>query len=285
MASNQQKNHVAFKAQDEAQVERQFLKGTKDEDLGVYCDIFSAKSNFKGQDGGVVTELLSKGFEEGLFDAAVVVRRLEGYNAEAVVACNVSDVAAASGTKYLRVNVTSKLRELMEQGKKRIAIVCTPCEAKAARKIQQNLRIECNLTIIGLFCFEAFNHGKLKEKIQSRLGVDIDDAGKTQIRQGRFRVDVSGNTCSCRVKELDHAVEKACGFCDDFTSRFADISVGSAGSGEGFSTVIVRSDVGEGLVGKLDAQKEAANKLEVARLANLKRERAEKKFTDSKQAV
>jgi coenzyme F420 hydrogenase subunit beta len=87
------------------------------------------------------------------------------------------------------------------------------------------------------------------------------------------------------VKELDHAVEKACGFCDDFTSRFADISVGSAGSGEGFSTVIVRSDVGEGLVGRLDAQKEAANKLEVARLANLKRERAEKKFADSKQAV
>jgi len=285
MASNQQKNHVAFKAQDEAQFERQFLKGTKDEDLGVYCDIFSAKSSFKGQDGGVVTALLSKGFEEGLFDAAVVVRRIEGYNAEAVVAYNAADVATASGTKYLRVNVTGKLRELIDQGKKRIAIVCTPCEVKAARKIQQTLRSECNLTIIGLFCFEAFNHERLKEEIQRRLGVDIDGADKTQVRQGRFRVDVSGNTCSCRVKELDNAAEKACGFCDDFTSRFADVSVGSTGSGEGYSTVIVRSKVGEELVGKLDAQKEAANKAEVARLAKLKLERAEKRFADRKQAV
>lgn len=285
MASNQSKKHVAFKAQNEAQIERQFLKGTKDEDLGVYCDMFSAKSCFKGQDGGVVTALLSKGFEEGLFDAAVVVRRIEGYNAMAVVAYNATDVAAASGTKYLRVNVTSKLRELIDQGKKRIAIVCTPCEAKAARKIQQTLGSECNLTLIGLFCFEAFNSGRLKEEIQRRLGVDIDGVDKTQVRQGRFIVDVSGNTGSCSVKELDNAAEKVCGFCDDFTSQFADISVGSAGSGEGYSTVIVRSDVGEELVGKLDAQKEAANKLEVARLAKLKRQRAEKKIANRKQTV
>ena len=92
-----------------------------------------------------------------MFDAAIVVRRGEGYSAEAVVATNPSDVFAAKGTKYLRVNVTKKLRELISQGKKRIAIVCTPCEAKAARKIQQTLKNECEITVIGLFCFEAFN--------------------------------------------------------------------------------------------------------------------------------
>ena len=53
--------------------------GTKDEDLGVYCDLFSAKSSVEGQDGGVVTALLQKGFREGLFDAAIVVRRMQGY--------------------------------------------------------------------------------------------------------------------------------------------------------------------------------------------------------------
>ena len=66
MADNQAEKTQNYKAQDEAKIEQQFLKGTKDEDLGVYCDLFSAKSGIEGQDGGVVTALLVKGFEEGI---------------------------------------------------------------------------------------------------------------------------------------------------------------------------------------------------------------------------
>ena len=284
MASNQPKKHGAFKAQNEAQIERQFLKGTKDEDLGVYCDMFSAKSSFKGQDGGVVTALLARGIEEGLFDAAIVVNRLHGYCAEAVVAQNVEKVLSASGTKYFRVNVTAKLRELIEKGKKRIAIVCPPCEVKVARKIQQNLKTPCQITVMGLFCFEAFNPEKLKAEIQNRLNVNIDTAEKTQVRQGKFLVQTNGKMHSCRVKDLDAAAEKACGYCDDFTSRFADVSIGSVGSPEGYSTVIVRSPVGEKLVEKLEAQKDVVDSAEVARLAKFKRERCEKAFANKKKA-
>ena len=282
MVTNQSEKNQNFKVQDEAQIERQFLKGTKDENIGVFCNMFSAKTAFEGQDGGVVTALLVKGFEEDLFDAAIVVRRVEGYNAEAAVAQSVGDVAAVKGTKYLRVNVTAKLRELISQGKKRIAIVSTPCEAKAARKIQQNLKIDCKITVIGLFCFEAFNKAKLKEELSSRLGVDVDQAQKTQVRNGKFTLQIDGKMHSCRVKDLDAAAEKACGFCDDFTSRFADISVGSVGSKEGYSTVIVRSAMGEKLVQRLDAEKGAVDKSEVARLAKFKRIRAKKSFNEPK---
>src|ERR1700690_2924412 len=147
MPDNQVEKNANYKNQDEAKIEKQFLQGTKDEDLGVYCDLFSAKSEVEGQDGGVVSAILVKGFEEGLFDVAIVVRRGEGYTAEAVVAENPIDVLAAKGTKYLKVNVTKKLRELIGQGKKRIAIVCTPCEAKAARKIQQTIGSDCEITV------------------------------------------------------------------------------------------------------------------------------------------
>ena len=282
MVTNQSKKNQNFKVQDEAQIERQFLKGTKDENIGVFCNIFSAKTAFEGQDGGVVTALLVKGLEEDLFDAAIVVRRVEGYNAEAAVAQSVGDVAAVKGTKYLRVNVTAKLRELISQGKKRIVIVCTPCEAKAARKIQQNLKIDCQIFVIGLFCFEAFNKAKLKEELDSRLSVDVDQAQKTQVRNGKFTLQVDGKMYSCKVKDLDAAAEKACGFCDDFTSRFADISVGSVGSKEGYSTVIVRSSVGEKLVQRLDGEKGAVDKSEVARLAKFKRIRAKKSLNNPK---
>lgn len=276
MAKDHLEQHQNYKAQDEAKIEQEFLKGTKDPDLGVYCDLFSAKSIIEGQDGGVVSALLVKGFEEGIFDSAIVVRRWEGYSAEAVVAANVEEVIAARGTKYLRINVTRKLRELISQGKKRIAIVCTPCEAKAVRKLQQNLKNDCEITVLGLFCFEAFNKVKLKEEIRTRLDVDLNSAEKTQIRQGKFTAVVDGKEYSCKVKDLDGAAEKACHYCNDFTARFADISVGSVGSKNGFSSVVVRSKVGEKLVKNLNVAKEAVDKEEVVRLSKFKMKRAKK---------
>jgi coenzyme F420 hydrogenase subunit beta len=270
-----------YKAQDEAKIEQEFLKGTKNENLGVYCDIFSAKSGVDGQDGGIVTALLVKGIKEGIFDSAIVVQRKEGYNAESVVADNVNDVMAARGTKYLRVRVTPKLRELVDQGKKKIAIVCTPCEVRAARKIQQTLKRNSSnqeLTILGLFCSEAFNYGKLKEEIKTRLGADIDKAEKTQIRKGKFIMHLKGKEYSCNVRDLDKAVEKGCHYCDDFSARLADISVGAVGSQNGYSTVIVRSEAGKKLLENLDIAKEEVDKEEIIKLSRLKKQRAEKSF-------
>jgi coenzyme F420 hydrogenase subunit beta len=276
MPETQAEKTQNYKAQDEAKIEQQFLQGTKDPNLGVYCDMFSAKSCFKGQDGGVVTALLVKGFDMGIFDAAVVVRRGEGYSAEAFAATSASEALEASGTKYLRVNVNKNLRELISQGKKRIALVCTPCEAKAARKIQQTFKNECKITVIGLFCFEAFNKAKLKEEVQTRWGIDLDKVEKMQIRQGKFSAVADGKEHICKVKDLDGAVEKACLYCDDFTSRFADISVGSVGSKIGYSSVIVRSKDGEELAKHLNGAREAVDKEEVARLSKFKMDRAKK---------
>lgn len=276
MPDNQAEKNQNYIAQDEAKIEQQFLEGSKDPNLGVYCNMFSAKSRFEGQDGGVVTALLVKGFEEHIFDAAVVVYRGDGYSAKAAVATNAEEAVAARGTRYLRVNVTKKLRELINQGKKRVAIVCTPCEAKVARKIQQSLKNEFEITVIGLFCFEAFNKTKLKEEMYTRLGIDLNKVEKTQIRHLKFTAFIDGKEYSCKVNDLDCAAEKACLYCDDFTSRFADVSVGSVGSKPGFSSVVVRSKVGVELVKNLDATIEGVDKEKVVRLSKFKMERAKK---------
>jgi coenzyme F420 hydrogenase subunit beta len=263
-------------AQDKAKIAQKFLKDIEDKDLGVYCDIFSAKSSIKGQDGGIATSLLVKGFEEGLFDSAIVVRRGKGYSAEAVVAENPSDVLAAKGTKYLKVNVTKKLRELISCGKKRIAIVCTPCEAKTSRKIQQTLNKDCEITIIGLFCFEAFNSAKLKDEVKARFDVDLDKVEKTQVQHGKFVMYFDGKEISCKVEDLDVAAERACRFCNDFTSELSDISVGSVGSKKGYSTLIVRTKTGEKLLKNIDLSIEPVDKEEIIRLSKFKRSRAKK---------
>ncbi len=253
---------------------------TDEPSIGEYRDVFSAKTEAEGQDGGVVTSLLLKGLREGLFDAAIVVRRVEGYCAEAFVAESEKDVLAASGTKYLKVNVTAKLRELLKNGKKRIAIVGTPCEAAAARRIQKTAGKDCEVTILGLFCFEAFNHDKLKAQTQTLLNADLDSVEKIQVRDGKFVAKTAGGEVNCKVKNLDCACEASCRVCGDFTAELADVSVGSVGSAEGYSTVIVRSMAGQQLVKNLKCQKTSANTTEVKRLAMYKRKRAQKNLAE-----
>ena len=267
--------------EDIEKIEQQFLKGTKDPNFGVYSDVFAAKSTIDGQDGGVATALLVLGIQQGLFDAAIVVQMTDGYNSEAIIAETVDDIIKAKGTKYLRVKMMSKLGELINKGKKKIAVVGTACEVRAARKIQQIMLKEypdVEITIIGLFCFEAFDYEKLKEETKKLLGVDLDKAEKTQIHKGKYIVQVDGKEYSCKVKELNDAIEKGCTYCDDFTAKLADISVGSVGSPEEYSTVIVRSDAGKKLLEKLDLTKQAADTEEVTKLSIFKKKRATKNF-------
>jgi coenzyme F420-reducing hydrogenase beta subunit/Na+-translocating ferredoxin:NAD+ oxidoreductase RnfD subunit len=258
-------------------LEQYFLKGTADENIGVYSDMFSAKSSIEGQDGGVASALLVSGMERGLFDSAIVVKRTSGYFAEAFVAENVDDILQAKGTKYIRVHMMSQLADLIAKGKRKIALVGTACQVRAARRVQQSLLGDypnLELTIIGLFCFEEFNYEKLKKETKRLLDVDLDRAEKTQIRKGKYIVLVDGKETSVAVKELNSAVEEGCLRCPDFAANYADISVGSVGSDDGYSTVIVRSEVGEKLLEKLDLVKGKAKKEEVTKLAIQKKKRA-----------
>jgi coenzyme F420 hydrogenase subunit beta len=172
----------------------------------------------------------------------------------------------------------SKLADLIAKRKRKIAIVGTACQVRATRRIQQSLLGEypdLELTIIGLFCYEEFNYWKLKAETKRLLNVDLDRAEKTQIRKGKYIVRVDGKDSSVSVKELSGAVENGCLCCPDFTAVYSDISVGSVGSEDGYSTVIVRSDVGEKLLEKLGLTKAGVKKEEVTKLAILKKNRAE----------
>ena len=274
--------------EDIEKLEQRFLKGTKDENFGVYTEVFAARSSIDGQDGGVATELLISGMQRGLFDSAIVVQRTDGYYSEAVIAESVDEIMKARGTKYLRVKMMSKLGELIEKGKKKIAIVGTACEVRAARKIQQILLHEfpnLKLTIIGLFCFEAFDYEKLKEETRRILKVNLDKSEKTQIHKGKYFVQVDGKEHSCSVRELHKAVERGCVYCDDFTAKLADVSIGSVGSQEKYSTVIVRSEVGSKLLEKLFPEKGEADREQITKLAILKKKRAKKNFEPLLQAM
>jgi coenzyme F420 hydrogenase subunit beta len=169
--------------EDKLRIAARFLKGPRDEDNGVYMEMLSGKSNIEGQDGGMATSLLLSGLQKGLFDAAIVVKRTDGYNSEAVVVENSDDIIQAKGTKYLRVKMMALVADLIAKGKRRLAMVGTACEIRSVRQIQEILLPkypDLDLTLVGLFCFEAFDYEKLNSETKRLMGVDLDKADKTQ---------------------------------------------------------------------------------------------------------
>jgi len=267
--------------EDYKEVEEKFLAGKPDDLLGVYSETFSAKSSIDGQDGGVVTALLLSSFKSGLFDAAIVVKRTIGYKAEAIIAENEAEILNARGTKYSRVKMMSKIGELIERGKRKIAIVGTPCEVRTARKIQLQLEKkypDLKIIIIGLFCFEAFDYEKLKTETKRILNVDLDKAEKTQIQKGKFIVQIKGIDYSSKIRDFNKAIQAGCAYCGDFAANLADVSVGSVGSDSGYSTIIVRSTIGANLVKNLNLTTGDVRKEEIIKLATFKKKRAKKNF-------
>ncbi|MCD6202887.1 MAG: (2Fe-2S)-binding protein, partial [Methanophagales archaeon] len=175
--------------EDVTAIEERYLEGERDEYIGVYSALIAGKSSLRGQDGGMVTALLISGIENGLFDAALIVRRISGYKSEAVITADVEAIKDASGTKYLRVPMIPKIEEALHLHSewRRIAVVGTPCEVRAVRKLQQRQQLgNVEPTLIGLFCFESFDYEGLKDFTRTRFGIELDEAAKTQISHGRF---------------------------------------------------------------------------------------------------
>lgn len=254
-----------------SELEQMFLEGEKNENYGIYREVKAAKTAIKGQDGGVVTSLLIEGMKNGFFDSAIVVRRGYSPQVEAVMAEDASDIIAAKGTKYQLIPVPGKLVEaIKEREKKKIAVVGLPCQVSGIREIQKAMP-EIDLFVIGLFCMENFEYPLLKQRVDELLKVDLDRAERADITKGNFVVTEGGKQVSCRVSELQDAVRPNCSFCTDFTSRLADISVGSVGSPAGYSTVITRSRKGEELLRLLrDLEETSADRGEIERLASWK---------------
>ncbi len=282
-AVKKMKNIYPLTSEETREIEGRFLRGEMDEDIGVFSDVLACRGHREGQDGGAVTTILAKAVERGAIDAAVVVLSGEEYRAEAAIAESVGAVLDSRGTKYLRVSVIPKLLEALRSGKRRLAVVGTPCQIRAARKLELEGSLgeefpDAEIILIGLFCFESFDRVKLRRHVQDMFAADLEKADRIQIGKGKFSIFVGREEHSCKVSDLEEDVNEGCRFCGDFVSRLADISVGSVGSPEGYSTIIVRSDRGRRLLELIEGAEVEVNREEIAKLNGIKRRRAERQF-------
>ncbi|MGH9298756.1 MAG: Coenzyme F420 hydrogenase/dehydrogenase, beta subunit C-terminal domain, partial [Acidimicrobiales bacterium] len=209
------------------------------------------------QDGGVVTAILLANLEAGEIDAAVVAREDPDHPWKGMpqLATTPQEIREAAGSFYNQTMALASL-DLSAAGiepEARLAVVGTPCEIQGIRALQArqwrrgSSAVNQVVLTLALLCTKSFDYRKLMVRdLHDERGVDLAQVGKVDVTHGRMIVeDRSGAAIVDEpVKAFHGAALKGCDECADFLGRAADISVGSVGSEAGYSTVLVRTDVG-----------------------------------------
>ncbi len=228
--------------------------------IGDYVAAFVGKSaldNVKGQDGGVVTALLMYAMDNGLIDAAIVTQKSEEepWKPVAKIVTSSEELLKSSGSVYSHSQTVEALVEAIDKGYRSIAFVGTPCNIDAVAKMQTqpfrllHLFMKAKILKVGLFCMDSFAYEGLKEFFEEEQGIHLSSITKMGIAAGKFNIIYDGDkTDAWPVKDLDKHRSTSCHYCRDLTSEKADISVGSVGSPEGYSTILVRTGVANELL-------------------------------------
>jgi coenzyme F420 hydrogenase subunit beta len=230
------------------------------EGMGRVEESFTArvKSRIDGvQDGGFVSALLISLLEAGEIDGALLAREseTERWKGEAFLARTPQEIRECAGSFYNQTlalgHVDFEDYDLPPNPK--IAVVGTPCEIEGIKAMQArpwswgSSKVEAITLTVALLCTKSFNYEKLMlEEIRDKRSVDLDAVGRVDIIRGKMIVQgLEGETILEEpIRDFHGAALKGCDECADFMGHAADISVGSVGSADGYSSVLVRSEEG-----------------------------------------
>jgi coenzyme F420 hydrogenase subunit beta len=249
---------------DVAEMEMKVFGRTRTDDeaaIGVHKSIYAVKAKYdeilgKAQDGGAVSAILYQ-FLSGDGDGAVVagVEEDRPWAAKPIVVTSKEGILEGAGTKYTNspslVGVASAVQEY---ALKKIALVGTPCQMKGIRNIENDPwsdeRFKETVGLrIGVFCMGTFAYPSFMKYLDEE-GIEAAKVEKFEIKGGRFIALQDGKEIhNVKLATVKSLVRQCCHTCGDFSAEFADLSVGNVGSPNGWSTVIVRTDVGEEALG------------------------------------
>ncbi|CAD7772047.1 Coenzyme F420 hydrogenase/dehydrogenase, beta subunit C terminus [Candidatus Methanoperedenaceae archaeon GB50] len=236
-----------------------------DWELGYYTDIVTARATNpeileKGQNGGVVTALLTHLIDEGKIDAACITGRSddEPWKPEPLVATTRDEILKGAGSNYEQCPAIMGVGEALANGSENIAMVGLPCHIQAMRKIQLSKAFDVGASrvkyAIGLLCTETFDRDLLHAKLRE-MKIKAEDVKKFDIGEGKFKVFTEEGVRTEKIATMKSCMRDGCKVCYDFAAELADISVGSIGSEEGWNTVLIRSKAGKELIDEAEKAK------------------------------
>jgi coenzyme F420 hydrogenase subunit beta len=235
--------------------------------IGNFVNVLSARSAHKevrdrATDGGVVTSLLIHMLDQGHIDGAVVSMTTDPLRRKAVVATTREELLQAAGSQFEEsphleevgkgyttyVPVVKSIQELAPKEIRRLAVVGTPCQIGAIRKMQALKLAPSDMVTftVGLFCMQCFEVGNLMEKSFVKAHkIKVDDIARVNIKEDFILTMKSGVSLHIPLKEIEEIARPACLACRLFANDYADISVGGLGSPDGFTTVMIRTIKGK----------------------------------------
>lgn len=211
-------------------------------------------------DGGAVTALLLHLFDLGRIDGAIVAKKVGPFKREPLLATTREEIIEAAGfffetshsmgelsTEYTEHASVELFNPLLRKGLRRVALVASPCQIQAFRKMQvlgvmpaDSIRI-----CLGLFCSGNFNFGPVQRKQLAELGsFNWDDVKKINIKEKLLVHLNDGQIKKIDLEKLSFMKRFACHFCLDYSAQFADISFGGIGAKQGWTTIIARTPEG-----------------------------------------
>ena len=224
--------------------------------FGTYKEVVSARATDKAiqkvaQDGGIVSALLCYALEENIIEGAIVAGDTEdAWKPEPTIAMTPEEIIAAAGTKYTFSPNAIRLKEAVRQyGLEKIGTVGTPCQIMGLRKMQSypfatRFVADKLALIIGIFCMENFPRDSLKTFVEGKMYSSLDNVNKMDIGKGKFWITDPEKESGLALKETHGYEQAGCNICLDYVAELADVSTGSVGSPDGWSTVFTRTDNG-----------------------------------------
>jgi len=235
--------------------------------IGQWQDIFSARSTDSvireaATDGGVVSSLLLYMLENHVIDGAIVSKRTENCGRVPLIARNRAELLEAAGSFWSEAThldelgniysscfpVIKVIKDSAEKDMKKLALVGTPCQIKAIRKMQALGIVPSHLIVftIGLFCMQCFNlEDLIKQEFATKHNILIEDVEKVNIKDKLILHMKTGLKIHIPIEEVEEIAREACLACPDFANDFADISAGGLGSKDGYTSVIIRNSLGK----------------------------------------
>lgn len=211
-------------------------------------------------DGGVVTGLLLHLLSRGRIDGAIVTKQVGPFQRRPFLATTHEEIKDAAGfyfdtshgmntfsEEYMTYSTIEEFDPMLKKGLHRVALVGTPCQIKAVRRMQV-LGIIPSDSIkfcLGLFCSGNFTFGEQQRRSLSQThGFEWDDVKKVNIKDNLMVHLKNGEIKDIQLEQLQFMRRYACQFCPDYSSEFADIAFGGIGAEEGWTTVITRTPLG-----------------------------------------